>query len=56
MVQVIGLMPYYVLWLPNAAWKLFDMFIGLLQALIFSLLTILYFGEAAEDGHGAEAH
>jgi F-type H+-transporting ATPase subunit a len=56
MVQVIGLMPYYVLWLPNAAWKLFDMFIGLLQALIFSLLTILYFGEAAEEGHGAEAH
>jgi len=26
--------------------KLFDMFIGLLQALIFTILTIIYFGEA----------
>ncbi|HZZ51917.1 MAG TPA: F0F1 ATP synthase subunit A [Pseudonocardia sp.] len=48
MVEVIGLMPSYVLWLPNAGWKLFDMFIGALQALIFSLLTIIYFGEAVE--------
>lgn len=49
MVEVIGLMPAYVLWLPNAAWKLFDLFIGALQALIFSLLTIIYFGEAVGD-------
>jgi F-type H+-transporting ATPase subunit a len=56
MIAVIGQMPAYVLWLPNAAWKLFDMFIGALQALIFSLLTIIYFGEAVEEGHGAEAH
>ena len=55
MVSVIGLMPPYVLWLPNAAWKLFDMFIGLLQALIFSLLTIIYFGEAVAQDE-AEAH
>jgi F-type H+-transporting ATPase subunit a len=56
MVMVIGQMPAYVLWLPNAAWKLFDMFIGLLQALIFSLLTIIYFGEAVEEDEAAEAH
>jgi F-type H+-transporting ATPase subunit a len=55
MVEVIALMPSYVLWLPNAAWKLFDMFIGLLQALIFSLLTILYFSEAVTVEHGEEA-
>ncbi|HEY1972915.1 MAG TPA: F0F1 ATP synthase subunit A [Pseudonocardia sp.] len=55
MVAVIGQMPAYVLWLPNAAWKLFDMFIGLLQALIFSLLTIIYFGEAVDEGHTEEA-
>jgi len=34
-------------------WKLFDMFIGLIQAFIFSLLTVLYFGMAAA-GHGDE--
>jgi F-type H+-transporting ATPase subunit a len=55
MIMVIGQMPSYVLWLPNAAWKLFDMFIGLLQALIFSLLTIIYFGEAVAEDE-VEAH
>ncbi|MGH4015412.1 MAG: hypothetical protein ACRDSL_16100 [Pseudonocardiaceae bacterium] len=34
-------------WLPTTAWKLFDLFIGLLQTLIFALLTIRYFGFAA---------
>lgn len=32
-------------------WKLFDMFIGVVQAFIFALLTILYFQFATEDGH-----
>jgi F-type H+-transporting ATPase subunit a len=31
-------------------WKLFDMFIGLIQAFIFALLTILYFQFAVEEG------
>jgi F-type H+-transporting ATPase subunit a len=47
MVLLIGLLPSYLLWGPNAAWKLFDLFIGLIQAFIFALLTILYFGMAA---------
>src|SRR5262249_2402471 len=54
MVSVLSLLPAAVQWLPTSAWKLFDLFIGLLQALIFSLLTILYFGFAAkkeEDAH-----
>jgi F-type H+-transporting ATPase subunit a len=54
MVSVLALMPAAVQWLPISAWKLFDLFIGLLQALIFALLTILYFGFAAgreEGGH-----
>jgi F-type H+-transporting ATPase subunit a len=53
MVSVIALMPAYILWLPNAAWKLFDMFIGVIQALIFTLLTLIYFSEAvgSEDEH-----
>lgn len=55
MVSVIALMPAFVLWLPTTAWKLFDLFIGLLQALIFALLTILYFGFAAGQDE-EEAH
>lgn len=53
MVGIIGLLPVYVLWLPTAAWKLFDLFIGGLQAVIFALLTLIYFGEAVET---AEEH
>ncbi|HET9253903.1 MAG TPA: F0F1 ATP synthase subunit A [Pseudonocardiaceae bacterium] len=55
MVSVLSLLPAVVQWLPTSAWKLFDLFIGLLQALIFSLLTILYFGFAA-GGQEEGAH
>lgn len=55
MVGVIALLPAYIAWAPTTAWKLFDLFIGLLQALIFALLTILYFGFAA-GGNEEEAH
>jgi F-type H+-transporting ATPase subunit a len=47
MLAIIGLLPVYILWGPNAAWKLFDMAIGVIQAFIFALLTILYFGMAS---------
>jgi F-type H+-transporting ATPase subunit a len=51
MLALIGLMPVYLLWAPNLVWKLFDMFIGGIQAFIFALLTVLYFGMAGA-GHG----
>ena len=53
MVSVISLIPWWGLWLPNAAWKLFDMFIGGIQALIFCLLTVMQFYSPAvsEEGH-----
>lgn len=35
----------------NVLWKLFDMAIGVIQAFIFALLTVLYFGMAGA-GHG----
>jgi F-type H+-transporting ATPase subunit a len=36
----------------TVVWKIFDMFIGLLQAFIFALLTILYYQSfVAEGGH-----
>ena len=53
MLALIGQMPFYVQWLPSLIWQLFDMFIGLIQAFIFALLTILYFGMAA-SGHGGD--
>ncbi len=46
MLALIGLLPTWLLWGPNGVWKVFDMFIGLIQAFIFALLTILYFGMA----------
>ena len=40
----------------NVIWKLFDtMFLGGLQAFIFALLTVLYFGMAGGD-HGDDEH
>jgi F-type H+-transporting ATPase subunit a len=60
MLAIIGLLPAYVLWGPNGLWKLFDLFIGLIQAFIFALLTILYFGMAgsthADEASDAKGH
>jgi F-type H+-transporting ATPase subunit a len=56
MVAVIALLPTYILWLPNAVWKLFDMFIGVIQALIFTLLTLIYFAEAVGSEDEAAHH
>jgi F-type H+-transporting ATPase subunit a len=53
MVSLIGLFPAFILWAPNVIWKLFDLFIGLIQAFIFALLTVLYFSSAAPDEEGA---
>jgi F-type H+-transporting ATPase subunit a len=52
MIQLIALLPATMLWAPTVLWKLFDMFIGGIQALIFSLLTIVYFSHAVTE----EAH
>ncbi|MGH9301547.1 MAG: F0F1 ATP synthase subunit A [Acidimicrobiales bacterium] len=35
----------------NPVWKLFDLFIGAIQAFIFALLTILYFEAAMSEAH-----
>lgn len=49
MISLLALLPSYISWAPTAGWKLFDMAIGLLQAYLFMLLTISYFGQATED-------
>jgi F-type H+-transporting ATPase subunit a len=53
MLALIGLIPAYAMWAPNRLWKAFDGIIGLIQAFIFALLTVLYFAMA---GAGHEEH
>ncbi len=54
MISLIALFPAYISWAPTGLWKGFELFIGLLQALIFTLLTIIYFSEAVgSDEEGA---
>src|ERR1700741_3685810 len=48
LVALIALFPPYILCLPTAIWKSFDLFVGAIQAFIFSILTILYFSQAME--------
>jgi F-type H+-transporting ATPase subunit a len=52
MVALIAAMPAFVLWAPEVLWKIFDAFIGLIQAFIFALLTVLYLSsiKPAEEG------
>jgi F-type H+-transporting ATPase subunit a len=48
LVALIALFPPYIMWAPNAIWKSFDLFVGAIQAFIFSILTVLYFSQAME--------
>lgn len=48
MIAIIALLPSYVLWFPNVIWKAIDLAVAVIQAFIFALLTILYFGFALE--------
>lgn len=49
MLEVIGaLLPPYLGWVLNGGWKLFDLFIGAVQAFIFAFLTIIFFSQAME--------
>jgi F-type H+-transporting ATPase subunit a len=61
MLSLIALIPWYFgMPVVNVVWKLFDMFIGAIQAFIFALLTVLYFAMAGgghdehEGDHGEE--
>jgi len=50
---IAAILPVEINWALNGAWKLFDLFIGAVQAFIFALLTVIYFSQAMEmrDGH-----
>lgn len=54
--SLIGLIPNYVAWAPEVLWKIFGMAIGGIQAFIFTLLSILYFGFAVSHGGDDEHH
>ncbi|MGH8867288.1 MAG: F0F1 ATP synthase subunit A [Actinomycetes bacterium] len=51
MIALIGLIPAWLSWLPHGLWRGFDLLIGVIQAFIFALLTILYFSFALQDEH-----
>lgn len=55
MVYLLTQLPLAISWIPLAVWKSFDVFfVGTVQAVIFMLLTIIYFSQARESPH--EAH
>jgi F-type H+-transporting ATPase subunit a len=45
---IITLFPTWISWLPGAAWTLFSLFIGAVQAFIFTVLTVSYVAIATE--------
>jgi F-type H+-transporting ATPase subunit a len=45
---IITLFPGWISWLPGVAWTLFSLFIGAVQAFIFTVLTISYIAIATE--------
>ncbi|HWD95650.1 MAG TPA: F0F1 ATP synthase subunit A [Acidimicrobiales bacterium] len=51
---MVSLLPIFVSPLGELIWKPFDLFIGLIQAYIFMLLTVLYFAFATSTDHSAE--
>jgi len=50
---IVILIPPWVAWLPGAVWTLFSLFVGVVQAFIFTVLTISYIAVATEipEGH-----
>jgi len=50
---IILLVPTWISWLPGAAWTLFSLFVGAVQAFIFTVLTVSYIAVATdvESGH-----
>jgi F-type H+-transporting ATPase subunit a len=50
---IAALLPVFIVPFGDIAWKLFDMFIGFIQAFIFALLTIVYYGMATSHDEPA---
>jgi len=52
---LVELLPAPVAILPHAVWNLFDVLMGVVQAFIFALLTVLYFDAALPSGLSEES-
>lgn len=50
---IVLLIPPWLAWLPGVAWTLFSLFVGVVQAFIFTVLTVSYIAVATEveEGH-----
>ena len=50
---IVILIPPWFAWLPGAVWTLFSLFVGVVQAFIFTVLTVSYVAVATEvpEGH-----
>jgi F-type H+-transporting ATPase subunit a len=50
MLQIIALLPLYLSWAFNGVWKLFEgVFVDVIQAFIFALLTVIYLSMATME-------
>ncbi len=49
---IVILVPPWVSWLPGAVWTLFSLFVGVVQAFIFTVLTVSYIAVATEVANG----
>jgi len=47
---IILIIPPWIAWLPGVLWSLFSLFIGVVQAFIFTVLTISYIAVATDVG------
>jgi F-type H+-transporting ATPase subunit a len=47
---IILIIPPWIAWLPGVLWSLFSIFIGVVQAFIFTVLTISYIAVATDVG------
>jgi len=50
MLQIIAILPIYLGWVFNGVWKLFEgLFVDVIQAFIFALLTVIYLSMATME-------
>jgi F-type H+-transporting ATPase subunit a len=53
---IISLFPAFIAPFPGVVWLLFSIFVGLVQAFIFTMLTIAYIAMGTEVSHAGEDH
>lgn len=53
---IISLFPAFIAPFPGVVWLLFSIFVGGVQAFIFTMLTIAYIAMGTETSHAAEEH